>query len=110
MVTKGTAAKGMGTKGMSTKATVTKATVTKGWYQCGVRGTEHLVVRGLQTQCGVNFFISDLRRDLAPAPKLLGSDIKTHLESRLCLAAILKNKKGVMLEFEIGGRCSIKGY
>ena len=29
-------------------------------------------VLGLQTQCGVNFFILDLRRVLAPAPKVLG--------------------------------------
>ena len=38
----------------------------------------------LKTQCGVNFFILDSRRVLAPAPKVLGSDIKTHLESRFC--------------------------
>ena len=43
-----------------------------------------------QTQCGVNFFILDSRRVLAPAPKVLGSDIKTHLKSRFC--AILKKK------------------
>ena len=57
----------------------------------------HLSTDGLQTQCGVNFFILDSRRVLAPAPKVLGSDIKTHLKSRFCVQAILK-KRGVMLE------------
>ena len=38
------------------------------------------------------------RRVLAPAPKVLGSDIKTHLKSRFCLQAILK-KRGAMLQF-----------
>ena len=47
----------------------------------------------LQTQCGVNFFILDSRRVLAQAPKVLGSDTKTHLKSRFC--AIFK-KRGVM--------------
>ena len=51
-------------------------------------------------QCGVNFFILDLRRVLAPAPKVLGSDIKTHLKSRFYLQAIWKNR-GTMLELEI---------
>ena len=41
------------------------------------------------TQWGVNFFILDSRRVLAPAPKVPGSDIKTHLKSRFCLQAIL---------------------
>ena len=39
---------------------------------------------------------------MAPAPKVLGSDIKTHLKSRFCLQAILK-KGGAMLECEIDG-------
>ena len=39
---------------------------------------------GLQIQCGVNFFILDSRRVLAPAPTVPGSDIKTHLKSRFC--------------------------
>ena len=46
----------------------------------------------MQTQCGVNVFILDSRRVLAPAPKVLGSDIKTHLKSRFCLQAILTKK------------------
>ena len=43
-------------------------------------------------RCGVHLFILDSRRVLATAPKVLGSDIKTHLESRLC--ASLTTKKG----------------
>ena len=44
--------------------------------------TKGTVTRGLQIQCsGVNFFLLDSRRVLAPAPKVLGSDIKTHLKS-----------------------------
>ena len=54
-----------------------------------------LCALSLQVQCGVNFFILDSRRVLAPAPKVLGSDIKTHLKSRFCLQAILK-KRGAM--------------
>ena len=46
--------------------------------------------RSLQTQCGVNSFILDSRRVLAPAPKVPGSDIKTHLKSRC--RAILKKR------------------
>ena len=57
---------------------------------------DHDATRGLQTQCGVNVFILDSRRVLTPAPKVPGSDIKTHLESRFC--AILKKKRGVILE------------
>ena len=52
---------------------------------------------GLHTQCGVNFFILDSRRVLAPAPKVLESDSKTHLKSRFCLQAILK-KRGRILD------------
>ena len=52
------------------------------------------------TVCGVNFFILGSRRVLAPAPKVPGSDITTHLKSRFCLQAIL-TKRGAMLEFEI---------
>ena len=42
----------------------------------------------LRIQGGVNFFILDSRRVSAPASKVLGSDIKTHLKSRFCLQAI----------------------
>ena len=55
---------------------------------------------GLQTQCGVNFFILESRRVLAPAPKVPGSDIKTHPKTTFCVQAIL-TKRGAMLEFEI---------
>ena len=52
----------------------------------------------LQTHCGVKVFVLDSRRVLAPAPKVLGSDIKTHLKSRFC--AILK-KRVVMKELKV---------
>ena len=32
-------------------------------------------VRGLHTQCGINFFMLDSRRGLAPAPKVLGPKV-----------------------------------
>ena len=35
-------------------------------------GCELELIHGLRTQCGVNFFILDSRRVLAPAPKVLG--------------------------------------
>ena len=55
--------------------------------------------RGLQTQCGVNSFILDSRRVLAPAPKVTqGAETKTHLKSRF--SAILK-KRGAMFKFGI---------
>ena len=50
-----------------------------------------------QTQCGVNCFILDSRRVLAPAPKVPGSDIKTHLKSRFCLQAILKKGGAIVI-------------
>ena len=41
---------------------------------------------------GLNFFMLDSRRFWAPASKVLGSDIKTHLESRRrCAILILYN-------------------
>ena len=45
-------------------------------------------------------FYSDTRRVLAPAPKVLGSDIKTHLKFRFCLHAILK-ERGAMYKVEV---------
>ena len=50
----------------------------------------------LQTQCGVNSFILDSRRVLAPAPKLLG--LKHIFKSRFC--AILK-KRGAILVIDL---------
>ena len=43
-------------------------------------------------QCGVKLFVLDSKRVLAPAPKVPGSDIKTHLKSRFCLQAIWKKR------------------
>ena len=45
---------------------------------------------GLQIQWGLHFFILDSRRVWHPALKVLGSDSKTHLNSRCC--AILETK------------------
>ena len=42
------------------------------WLAIAGRGVRRQWLLGLQTQCGVNFFILDLRRVLAPAPKVLG--------------------------------------
>ena len=63
----------------------------------------------MQIQCGVTFFILDSRRVLAPAPKVLGPDIKTHLKSRFCLQAIVK-KGGALLESEIDGLILLVAY
>ena len=62
--------------------------------QCGTNGTWYntmwrkLLYSGFETCFGPS-----------PAPKVPGSDIKTHLKSRFC--TILK-KRGVVLECEIG--------
>ena len=66
----------------------------KACHVCPAHGAVHLddflSCRGLQTQCGVNFFILDSRRVLAPAPNVPGSDVKTHLKSSICVQAIKK--------------------
>ena len=53
-------------------------------------------------QCGGNFFILGWRRVLTPAPKVLGSDIKTHLNSRFCLRAILIKMEAMLYTNVIG--------
>ena len=60
-----------------------------------------VVVRkvGLQIQCGVNFFILDSTRVLAPAPKVLGPK---HISNPDLLASHLE-KGGAVLVFEIDG-------
>ena len=66
------------------------------WVSMGQRGSASSAACGrdaqlhesLHIQFGINFFRLDSRRVLAPAPKVLESDIKTHLKSRFCLLAI----------------------
>ena len=57
----------------------------------------------LQIQCGVNFFILDSRRVLAPAPKVLGPKHVSYPDF-----APFK-KRGATLEFEIDGP-TFSGY
>ena len=59
--------------------------------------------RSLQTQCGVNLFILDSRRVLAPTRNVLGSDIKTHLKSRVCYRLLhrILNERGAMWDFVV---------
>ena len=52
----------------------------------------------------LNLLILDSRRVLAPALKVLGSDIKTHLNSRFCLQAIF-GRRLLGNQYEHGKNC-----